>query len=119
MGDLKAALDGVVDYESAMDRFDGNEKLYERILKQFESDKNIGVLRDSLAAGDADAAFRAAHSLRGVAGTLDLHILYGATAPVVEALRVGNVDAARELMGALEAAYEKAQGKIAAYFAGQ
>ena len=116
MDDLKTALDGVADYESAMDRFDGNEGLYERILKQFEGDKNMDALRQALAAGDADAAFHAAHSLRGVAGTLDLHVLYAATAPVVEALRVGHVVQAQAGMAALEAAYERAQAKISAYF---
>ena len=116
MSNLKDALRDVADYESAMDRFDGNERLYERILRQFECDKNFDALHAALDEGDSDAAFRAAHSLRGVAGTLDLHVLYAATAPVVEALRGGDVASARELVAALDAAYKKAQTVISSYF---
>lgn len=117
MGDLKTALREVIDYESAMERFEGNEALYERILKQFLNDTNFEKLHGALAAGDVDAAFHAAHSLRGVAGTLDLHILYGATAPVVEALRCGDVPAAQSFMPAFDAAYAKARRAVSAYFA--
>ena len=116
MGDLKTALREVVDYESAMERFEGNEALYERILKQFLNDRNFEKLHGALAAGDADAAFRAAHSLRGVAGTLDLHVLYGATAPVVEALRQGDVSAAQGFMPSFDSAYAKARTAVSAYF---
>ena len=74
--DIRAALVRAgVDVDGALERFMNNEGLLERFLKKFPADPNYGALKEALARGDADAAFRAAHTLKGVAANLSMATL--------------------------------------------
>ncbi len=50
-------------------------------------DKNFQKLEDALTMGDLDAAFDAAHTLKGVSGSLGLTSLYDRVCEIVEPLR--------------------------------
>ena len=75
------------DYTGIMQRFLGNEAVYRRILKLLFAGGNLMKLGTALEAGDLDVAFKAGHTLKGVAGNLGLTPLYDAACAIVEPLR--------------------------------
>lgn len=75
------------DYEGTMRRLMGNEMLFCRLLPKVFQDENFQKLEDALTLGDLDAAFDAAHTLKGVSGNLGLTSLYNAVCEIVEPLR--------------------------------
>lgn len=78
-----------------------------RLLSMFPSDENYTLLEQSLAAGDNDAAFRAAHTLKGVCATLCLTELYDPVARLCDALKRGDADTARVLFGEVRPLYRE------------
>ena len=94
-----------IDVDEALARFMNNEALLLKYLKRFATDGNRAALQAALQAGDAPAAYAAAHTLKGVTGNLSMRRLYAATCEVVEPLRAGDVAGAAANMAALDAAY--------------
>lgn len=82
-----------MDVKDTMSRFMGDEELFALCFKQFSQDKGFSELDEALKAKDFDAAFRAAHSLKGVAGNLGLKNLFSAISELVETLRSKNYTA--------------------------
>jgi len=72
----------------------GNGVLYRRVLGMFRERETDFVQRfhAARAAGDADTAMRAAHDLKGVAGTLGMHALQDAAAVLERACLDGTRD---------------------------
>lgn len=101
---LKAAG---VDYDGALSRFMGNEALLSRFLKKFLDDPNFLSLQSALDSGNAEAAFRAAHTLKGVAGNLSLSALYDQAVKISELLRHGDLEGAKAVMPDVQEAYRK------------
>jgi signal transduction histidine kinase/DNA-binding response OmpR family regulator len=91
--ELLQALDGV-DTHCGLANVGGNEVLYRRALKLFRQHEADFAQRFGAArrAGDLDAATRAAHDLKGLAGTLGMHELQQAAA----ALERGCLEGARD-----------------------
>ena len=87
-----------IDYAEAMERFCGNESLFARIAVKYLDDPHVDALEAAMASGDAAAAEREAHSLKGVAGNLSFVRLYDLAARVTDALRANDIDSARALM---------------------
>lgn len=86
-----------IDFNQGLRRFSNNKEMYEGCLQKFLQDPNFDGLAAALEQKDADAAFRFAHSLKGVAGNLSLQKLYLAVTPLVEELRVGHLEQAAAL----------------------
>lgn len=104
----KARLEAAgVRVEEALERFLDNEELMLRFMLRLPGDPNFPALCQAMAAGDREAAFQAAHALKGVAGNLAMGELYRLTSQVVEALRGGDLAAAQGLMGELEAQWAR------------
>lgn len=101
-----------VDVAEASARFMNNDALLTRFLLKFPQDQNVPALRQALAAGDTEAAFAAAHTLKGVAGNLSMKEIYSQASLVTELLRGGDLDGARQQMPALEAAYGRVTDAI-------
>lgn len=59
------------DFEDVVGRL-GSESFVERFLLRFPDDKSYGELNAALRSGDRDAAFRSAHTLKGLAFTLGI-----------------------------------------------
>lgn len=108
MTELRDAVAGIADCDAGLARFMGNEALYRRFLTKFVGDESYGKLVEAMDAGDAKAAFEAAHTLKGTSATLELADVARTVDPVVELLRAGDIGAAREAMPPLEAAYSEA-----------
>lgn len=81
-----------VDYDSGARRFAGKTQLYEKYLLKFFENNSLFDLRCKLETGDYEAAFRIAHSLKGVSGNLSMGPLYDTIAELVEYLRAGGRD---------------------------
>ena len=87
MTDIRAAYESIgADFDDAARRF-GSPALVERFAGMFLQDKSFPELEEALAAHNARAAFRAAHTLKGVALNLSLSNLAAPAVEVTEALR--------------------------------
>lgn len=75
------------DTEEGMARCYGNEVLYLRLVNMIIDEKNFDKLKVSLDDGDLDAAFEAAHALKGVLGNLSLTPMYRKSEEITELLR--------------------------------
>ncbi len=82
----------------------GNEEFVRHFVLLFKDDKSFEELKESLKKGLATDAFRAAHTLKGVAANLGFSALYENAAEITEALRGGDLNAA--------AAFPRTRGKI-------
>ena len=82
-------------YDDACARLMGEEMLARFALK-FLDDESMDKLEAAMAAGDAEGAFMAAHTLKGVSQNLGFDNLYEPAVVVTEALRGADaVDGAR------------------------
>jgi two-component system sensor histidine kinase/response regulator len=83
-------IDGI-DIKSALKRTGGNRKRYETLLRRFAHQQAATVedIRKALSMGDAATAERAAHSLKGAAGTLGVNTLSEAAAKAETAIKTG------------------------------
>ncbi len=73
--------------DEGMARCMGNEALYLRLVTTIPAEANFDKLASSIEARDLDAAFDAAHALKGVTGNLALTPLYQAIFDITELLR--------------------------------
>ena len=74
------------DYEEAKTRL-MNERLIERFILKFPEDPSMGALLEMIEAGDNVAAFRAVHTLKGVAANLAFTQLFRDASNLTEQLR--------------------------------
>lgn len=95
-----------MDTDGALRRFSGNRALYEKFLLKFSDDDNFAKAMDALAAGDWEELFKAAHTIKGVAGNLGLTTLYESSAAVVSSLRADDQEGARTACESLARAYQ-------------
>ena len=104
-----------INVDTALERFLRNSALWEKYLRRFPDDPNYALLCQAMEQGDMEAAFTAAHTLKGVAGNLSLDALFAATSTVVESLRRRDLSAAREQMLPLQHAYGQVLDALSAW----
>lgn len=93
-------------YDEILTRMMGKENLVEKFLRRFPADESFSSLKLALSNGDGEAAFRAAHTLKGVAKNLALTRLGDAASSLTEALRGGKIPPeAEELTARVEELY--------------
>ena len=100
-------LEAGVNVDKALDRFMGNENLYDRFLGKFLQDGTYTRLEDCLKKGDAFETFRETHTLKGLAANLELGSLLEILNPMTEQLRCGDMTNIREMHAELRSRYEK------------
>ena len=105
-----------VDYSRVLNRL-RREQLIEKYLHLFVKDENFEVLNKSVESEDYESAFRAAHSIKGVALNLDLKPVAETASVLVEYFRgqpQAEYDRTRikELCQVLNDEFEKIKGKI-------
>ena len=74
------------DYNDASSRM-MNDALIERFMLKFPGDTTMDLLNKAVDEGDTPAAFRAAHTLKGIAGNLSFTRLCRAASALTEQLR--------------------------------
>ena len=88
MGEFRKIFEAYgADYNSTMARFMGNEAMYVKFLDMLFKDDNLDKLGTALGQQDYEAAFAAAHTLKGVVGNMGLTPLFNAVCAIVESLR--------------------------------
>lgn len=92
-----------INYDEGLKRMCNNEPLYQKFLGKFLQDKSMEELKEKLAAGNIEEAFRAAHTLKGVSGTLSLTPLYQKSSALCEKLRRGENGTPEEITETYEA----------------
>lgn len=78
------------DYEDVFFRL-RNNALIIKLVKKFESDQSYAELKQGLADKDAEKAFRAAHTLKGICLNLGFSQLIEDVVNITEILRAGNL----------------------------
>lgn len=91
----------------------GNEEFYLKLVATVPEQKEFDELRQSVAAGQLEGAFEAAHALKGVLGNLSITPLYDKVCEITELLRAktdtdysGLIEEITALQEALKAACE-------------
>lgn len=83
-------------------------------LFETHAPERAAQLRRSLDAGDLDAAARAAHALKGMAGNVGAHALYAVTSALEQHARGGRIDEVKGHLGPLQEALEGATTSLRA-----
>jgi len=73
--------------EEGLSRCMGNEDFYLRLVGTLKGEQGYDTLKAALDAGDLQAAFEAAHALKGVLGNLSITPLYEPMSELTEYLR--------------------------------
>ena len=103
------------DPKEVIARYGGNEEMLRRFLRLFARDDSFAKLQEALAAGNADGAFRAVHTLKGICANLGFARLHEKSSEMTELLRRGELDKAAPLFTGLEDEYAKVLGALNRY----
>lgn len=98
-------LDAGINVDSALERFMGNEKMLEKYLGRFLSEKSYAALVAALNADDQEAAGAAVHTLKSVCGTIGCLGMQEQIVAQEKAIRGGDMAAAKALMPEIEKTY--------------
>lgn len=99
------------DYEEVFGRL-RNERLITKFVLKFPGDPSFSQLQSTLEEKNVEEAFRAAHTLKGVAQNLGFTPLYETTATLTEVLRAGNLPEDDNMMNAVAKEYERTVAAI-------
>ncbi len=94
------------DYEDVLGRL-GKKEFVQRFALKFLEDDNFGVLKEALEKEDAEQAFRAAHTLKGICLNLGFQKLYEVSSELTEKLRGRTLEGSQELFLKVEEEYHK------------
>lgn len=101
-------------YDEALGRL-MNDRLIERFVLKFPDDPTMKTLEDAVNAGNTEGAFRAAHTLKGVAANLAFTDLSKAASALTEQLRPLTSPADAELYSKLRLSYQRTTETIKKY----
>lgn len=99
------------DYAATLGRLP-SEALVKKFILKYPADPSHDQLCESIAAQDWETAFRAAHTLKGVAQNLGMDRLYQAASTLCEAVRGGKPLTDDSLLPAVEAAHKEVLAAI-------
>ena len=106
------------DYQEVLGRLRSGPMIQKFVLK-FPEDGNYECLCRSMEAGEQEAAFRAAHTIKGMCQNLGFVRLAGSSSQLTEALRAGDMDSARSLFAPVCRDYDRTVKAIRAFQAEQ
>ena len=110
--DCYTALGG--DYEDVVARLPSEGFVQKYVLK-FLDDKSFELLCASLETGDVQEAFRAAHTIKGMCQNLSFTSLGSAASDLTEALRAGDLETGKTLLGEVREEYRRTAEAIRAF----
>ena len=94
------------DVDGTMKRFLNNENLYLKCLRKFLDDASYDKLKEAYEKGNCKEAFEGAHTMKGFVSNLGINEMYHLLIPMVEKLRVQDMNLDDE-MKRLAAVYEE------------
>ncbi len=86
------------DVSGALRRFLNNEALYKKCLKKFLDDDSFEQLKSAYESGNCNEAFKMAHTMKGLASNLGINNIYNLLIPMVEKLRLQNLNIGEEIV---------------------
>lgn len=92
------------DYEGVLERL-GSEAMVKKFALRFLDDASFNNLTDALKENNAEEAFRAVHTLKGICLNLGFDRLYEASSALTEKLRNGDIDNTEDLYNKLKEQY--------------
>ncbi len=95
------------DTAAGLQRCMNNETFFFRLVKMIPGDPNFQKLYDAVAGGDLQAAFEAAHALKGSTGNLSLTPLYAPVCEITELLRAQTKTDYAPLVGRIRSARDE------------
>ena len=101
-----------IDVDGTLMRFMNNEAMLEKFWKKFLDEKSYGELCAAVEAGDTAGAAMAAHTLKGVCGTLGFTRMHGICLTVEQQLKAGNLEGALQAMPGLVREYTAVCGLL-------
>ena len=84
---IEALKEFGVNTEEGLARCMNNQAFYLKLIDKVLEDKNFASLEQAIAEGNLDAAFEAAHSLKGVLGNLSITPMFEPVKEMTEFLR--------------------------------
>lgn len=108
-----------IDYADAMERMDGNADLYKKLALKYLQNDCMANLTAAMEVKDYDAAYKAAHTLKGASGNLSLKSLYDIVAAESDALYQGEYEAAQKMLPDVQAAHDKTIAGLTAWEDGE
>ena len=103
-------LDDLIAYganvDEGMERCMNNEDFYLRLVGSVKDEQGFEALTTALGAGDLDAAFEAAHALKGVLANLALTPMLTPIQEITEHLRARTEMDYSNLLGQITSAYD-------------
>lgn len=93
------------DYEGVLERL-GSEAMVKKFALRFLDDASFNNLTDALKENNAEEAFRAVHTLKGICLNLGFDRLYEASSALTEKLRNGDIDNTEDLYNKLKEQYD-------------
>ncbi|WP_051638671.1 Hpt domain-containing protein [Butyrivibrio sp. NC2002] len=94
-----------VTWDELSDRFLGNEALMTRFMFKFLTDTSFADLSKYLNDKNAEEAFKACHTLKGVTSNLSLDAMKKEVMELTEILRAGSLEGSEELFKTIEVKY--------------
>lgn len=106
---LNKLKDAGIYAEEGISRLMNNEEIYLKYLKKFAAgDEYYTRLVEAFNINDYNAAFKAAHTLRGNVGNLAINTMYAILVDMTEALRIGDMETQRDAFLDLVKAHDRA-----------
>lgn len=84
-----------------------SEKMVTYFVTKFEKDKTFDHLKSSYGEKNAEGAFRASHTMKGICSNLGFGKLYEASYALTEALRGGSMEGSEALYQAVVQEYDR------------
>ena len=94
-----------IDYDDGVKRLMGNSMIFEKCLMKFPADDSFSKLKRELENANCEEAFKAAHTLKGVAANLSMTRLAAKADDCCEELRTGNIVNAKVIFPVVEEEY--------------
>lgn len=104
-------------YDEVLSRL-SMERLVSKFVLKFVEDGSYQLLEESLASGNTEEAFRAAHTLKGMCLNLAFTRLATSSSNLTEALRGGDLEQGKALFPQVAADYKTTVDAINTYKAG-
>ena len=99
------------DYDDVLGRL-RSERLVQKFVLKFLDDGSYRLLLDSIAAGDAQEAFRAAHTIKGMCQNLSFTLLANSVSELTDCLRKGSLEGHEQYLPKVQEDYEKSVAAI-------
>ncbi|MBP7347453.1 MAG: Hpt domain-containing protein [Butyrivibrio sp.] len=96
-----------VDWPDVSARFMGNDDLVIKFMLKFADDHSMEELTAALAGEDAENAFKAIHTLKGVTGNLGMNAIHEDVYALTEILRAGSLNGAKEKYDRIKIKYDE------------